>query len=32
MRLYHRAVAVEAPAGLLWFWIDGLGEYDKLIG
>ena len=30
--LRHRAVAIEAPDGLLWFWIGTHAEYDKLIG
>lgn len=30
--LHHRAVAVDAPDGLLWFWIGGHAEYDTLIG
>jgi hypothetical protein len=30
--LYHRAVAVETPDGLLWFWIGGHAEYEQLIG
>ena len=30
--LHHRAVAVEAPDGPLWFWIGSHGEYDHLIG
>jgi hypothetical protein len=30
--LHHRAVAVEAPDGLLWFWIGSHAEYDRLIG
>ena len=29
--LHYRAVAVEAPDGILWFWIDTHAEYDKLI-
>lgn len=27
---HHRAVAVEAPDGLVWFWIGTHGEYDRL--
>lgn len=30
--LHHRAVAVEGPQGLVWFWIGGHGEYDKIVG
>ena len=30
--LHYRAVAVEAPDGLLWFWIGTHGEYDKIVG
>lgn len=30
--LHHRALAVEAPDGLLWFWIGTRAEYDKLVG
>jgi hypothetical protein len=30
--LHHRALAVEAPDGLLWFWIGTHAEYDKLVG
>jgi len=29
--LHYRAVAVEAPDGLLWFWIGTHGEYDKIV-
>ena len=29
---YHRALAVEVPEGLLWFWIGTHSEYDKLVG
>jgi hypothetical protein len=29
--LHHRAVAVDAPDGLLWFWIGSHAEYDRLI-
>ena len=27
----HRAVAVEAPQGLLWFWIGVHADYDGLL-
>jgi hypothetical protein len=30
--LHYRAVAVEAPDGLFWFWIGTHDEYDKLVG
>jgi hypothetical protein len=30
--LHHRAVAVEGPQGLVWFWIGAYGEYDKIVG
>ena len=30
--LHHRAVAVEAPDGLVWFWIGAHAEYDRLVG
>ncbi|MGA2400768.1 MAG: hypothetical protein ABSG91_03565 [Syntrophobacteraceae bacterium] len=30
--LHYRAVAVEVPEGLLWFWIGSHSEYDKLLG
>ena len=30
--LRHRAVAVEAPDGLVWFWVGTHAEYDRLIG
>ena len=29
--LHYRAVAVEAPDGLLWFWIGTHGEYDRIV-
>jgi hypothetical protein len=29
--LHHRAVAVEAQDGLLWFWAGTHAEYDRLI-
>ena len=29
--LHYRAIAVEAPDGLLWFWIGTHAEYDKLL-
>lgn len=30
--LHYRAVAVEAPDGLLWFWIGTHADYDKIVG
>jgi hypothetical protein len=30
--LHYRAVAVEVPGGLLWFWIGSHEEYNKLMG
>jgi hypothetical protein len=30
--LHYRAVAVEVPDGLLWFWIGSHEEYNKLMG
>jgi hypothetical protein len=30
--LRHRALAVEAPDGLVWFWIGSHDEYEQLIG
>jgi hypothetical protein len=29
--LSHRALAIEVPDGLLWFWIGNHSEYDKMI-
>jgi hypothetical protein len=29
--MHHRALAVEAPDGLVWFWIGTHAEYDQLI-
>ena len=28
----HRAIGVEAPDGVLWFWIGTHAEYDKMVG
>ena len=28
----YRTLAVEAEAGLIWFWIGTHSEYDKMIG
>ena len=30
--LSYRALAIEVPDGLLWFWIGTHSEYDKLLG
>ena len=30
--LHHRAIGVEAPNGVLWFWIGAHSEYDILVG
>jgi hypothetical protein len=29
--MHYRALAVETPEGLLWFWIGGHADYDKII-
>ena len=29
--LSYRAVAVEVPEGLLWFWIGSHAEYEKVL-
>lgn len=29
--LHHRAVGIEAPDGIIWFWIGTHKEYDKLL-
>jgi hypothetical protein len=29
--IYYRALAVEVPNGLLWFWIGSHAEYDKIL-
>jgi hypothetical protein len=28
---HHRALAVEKPEGLVWFWIGPHAEYDQLL-
>jgi hypothetical protein len=28
----HRALGVDAPTGILWFWIGTHEEYERLIG
>lgn len=30
--LHYRALAMEVPEGLLWFWIGSHAEYDKILG
>lgn len=30
--LHYRALAVEAPDALVWFWIGSHAEYDQIIG
>jgi len=30
--LHHRAIAIEVPDGLLWFWIGSHEDYNKLMG
>ncbi|HUI57090.1 MAG TPA: hypothetical protein VLY04_19075 [Bryobacteraceae bacterium] len=30
--LHHRAIGVELPDGVLWFWIGAHSEYDSLVG
>lgn len=30
--LHYRALAIEVPEGLLWFWIGSHAEYDKILG
>lgn len=29
--LYYRALGVEVPDGVVWFWVGTHAEYDKLI-
>ncbi|MGH7267210.1 MAG: hypothetical protein ACREMB_20515 [Candidatus Rokuibacteriota bacterium] len=29
---HYRTVAVEAPDGLVWFWIGSNADYDRLLG
>jgi hypothetical protein len=29
--LHHRALAVEVPGGVLWFWMGSHKDYDKLL-
>ena len=30
--LHHRALGVDLPEGVLWFWIGSHAEYDKIVG
>ena len=30
--LQYRALGVEIPEGILWFWIGSHADYDKLLG
>jgi hypothetical protein len=30
--VHHRALAVEAGDGLVWFWIGTHADYDRLLG
>jgi hypothetical protein len=30
--LHYRALATEAPDGMLWFWIGTHAQYDRMIG
>ncbi len=29
--LHHRALAIEAPDGFLWFWIGSHADYDRIV-
>lgn len=29
---HYRALAVEAPDGVVWFWIGTHSEYDRVVG
>ncbi|MCI0549100.1 MAG: hypothetical protein L0027_17690 [Candidatus Rokubacteria bacterium] len=29
---HYRALAVETPDGLVWFWIGSHADYDRLLG
>lgn len=29
---HHRALAVEVPDGIVWFWIGTHADYDSLLG
>ena len=30
--LHYRAVGINSPAGITWFWVGNHEEYDKLFG
>jgi hypothetical protein len=30
--LSYRAVGIDVPDGVLWFWIGAHGEYDRILG
>jgi hypothetical protein len=30
--LHHRALALDIPGGLLWFWIGDHDAYDRIVG
>jgi len=30
--LHYRVAGVDAPGGVLWFWIGAHSEYDTLVG
>ena len=30
--LHHRVLGIDAPDGVLWFWIGNHGDYDDLVG
>jgi len=30
--LHYRALGLEVPEGVLWFWIGSHAEYDKILG
>ncbi len=29
--IHHRAIGIEAPDGILWFWIGTHAEYDRIV-
>jgi hypothetical protein len=29
---HYRALAVDAPDGVLWFWIGSHADYDRIVG
>ena len=30
--IHYRAVGVDSPDGVLWFWIGSHADYDRLVG